>query len=68
MPDVITKKGINFKQTPVKKLLLIHPETLMDYLNSLPRSENGWIAFDFRPLPKLSKTNLFAHITPTGKK
>ncbi len=64
MEEATQKKGINFKQTPSKKLLLIHQETFNDYINSLPKNEGGWIAFDFRFLQKLTRTNLFAEITP----
>lgn len=62
------KTGINFKQTPKKKLLLIQPETFADYLSSLPRSERGWIAFEFQELKKLTPSALFARIHPQGPK
>ena len=62
------KKGINFKQAGKKKLLLIHPETLAVYLQSLPKGANGWIAFDFLELAEPDTLGHFAKIVNLDKK
>lgn len=59
-----TQKGINFKQTPLKKLLLIHPATFANYLSTLPVSINGRIVFEFNLFKKLSNRHLFAELLP----
>jgi hypothetical protein len=62
------KKGINFKQSGKKKLLLIQPETLSAYLDSLPKGANGWIAFDFLELAEPDKLGHFAKCLPLPAK
>jgi hypothetical protein len=64
MASSTDKKGINFKMTPKRKLCVIHPDTFIPYLQSLPRNDNGWVAFDYKELSKLTERNLFAQITP----
>lgn len=61
------KKGIVFKQSNNRNLLLIHPDSLQTYLSQLPRNENGWIAFEFANLPKVSQRGKFAEIVALEK-
>ena len=58
------KKGINFKQVREDKFLLIHPDTLFEYLNMLPKNEAGWIGFKIDEFEEITERKMFADIKP----
>lgn len=62
-----SQKGINFKHVGGQDMLLIHPETLIEYLKGLKRSESGWYAFRIETLNRLTHNNTFAKIFPIQK-
>lgn len=64
---VSSQKGINFKHVGNQDMLLIHPETLIQYLQGLQRSESGWYAFRIETLNRLTHNNTFAKIFPIQK-
>jgi hypothetical protein len=56
-------KGINFKQTPVKKILLIHPETFSAYLSTFPVVK-GLVYMEFIKFAQLNERGMFAKVGP----
>jgi len=58
------KTGIHFKDVRGNKLLNIHPETLLMYLQLLPKNEAGWITFRFEELEQVNDRGTFAALTP----
>lgn len=47
MPRQPHQTGLIIKREPDARTMLVHPETFMDFINSLPRNENGWVKFNW---------------------
>ena len=56
------KKGINFKQTPEGKEVVIQPETFQQFIEKQPRDEKGWVVFSFDQFKKLNRRGHFATV------
>lgn len=56
------RKGIVLKSVPGKQLLLIHPETLKNYLLGLPANEAGWVTFQVQEVKKPNISHDITHV------
>lgn len=58
------KTGLNFKKVGEVKFMHVHPETLLQYLEMLPKNEAGWITFRIDEFTEKGERNTYAQAIP----